>query len=102
MKKTHFIKQWRKHRGLTQERLADRLTIKQAHLSLIENYKRDYNQAVLEEIAYALMCEPADLIVRDPSNNNEIWTIWDKIPETERKKAIQVLKAFAGDITGTN
>jgi transcriptional regulator with XRE-family HTH domain len=89
-----FLKEWRKHRGITQEGLADRIGIDRTIVSKIENGKLDYHQSFLEAAAYALMCEPADLLVRDPTAPDAIWTIWERIPPAERPKAQAVLQAL--------
>ena len=62
----HFIREWRKFRGLTQEQLASRLEVDRTTISKIESGKQEYSQGFLEATAYALRCEPADLIMRDP------------------------------------
>jgi transcriptional regulator with XRE-family HTH domain len=49
-----FIRQWRHHRGLTQERLADRVGMTGGNLSKIENGNTGYTQATLEALADAL------------------------------------------------
>jgi len=91
-----FLKEWRKHRQLTQEQLADRLDIDRTIVSKIERGKLQYSQGFLEAAAEALMCEPADLIVRDPTTPERIWSVWDTIPEHERERALTILKTFAG------
>lgn len=93
-KQRHFIKSWRKHRGLTQEQLAERVGVDRSYVNKIENFKKRYDQPFLEAAATALMCEPADLIMRDPSDPAAIWTIWDQIPATERDQAAKVLQTF--------
>lgn len=40
----HFIRQWRKHRGLSQEKLAERLGMSAANLSRVESGKQPYTQ----------------------------------------------------------
>lgn len=92
-----FLKEWRKHRHLTQEQLAERLDVDRTIISKIERGKLQYSQGFLEVAADALMCDPADLIVRDPTTPDGIWSIWDNIPEHERPRAIAMLKAFIGD-----
>lgn len=90
-----FLREWRKHRGLTQQQLADRLDIDRTIVSKTETGKLEYNQHFLEAAADALMCEPADLLVRDPTAPDPIWTIWDRIPAVEKPKAIAVLEALS-------
>lgn len=100
-KQRQFIKSWRKHRGLTQEQLADRVGVDRSYVNKIENGKKRYDQPFLEAAAQALGCEPADLIMRDPTDAAAIWTIWDQIPPTQRAQAAKVLEAFTKK-TGTD
>lgn len=96
-----YLREWREHRHLTQEQLAERIGISRVMVSKIERGLNPYHQAFLEAAAHALMCEPADLLVRDPSKPEAIWTIWDSIPQSVRPQAIAILKTFAGTKTGT-
>lgn len=96
-----FLKEWREFRQLTQEQLADRIGISRVMVSKIERGLNPYHQAFLEAAAHALMCEPADLLVRDPSKPDPIWSIWDRIPQAEKPRAIAILKALTSDKTGT-
>src|SRR5262245_17274398 len=98
-----FLKEWRRHRGLTQEQLADRIGIDRTIVSKIENGKLDYHQAFLEAAAEALRCEPADLLVRDPTAPAAIWSIWDQLSENQKPQALAVIQALknTGQKTGT-
>ena len=58
-------------------------------------------QETLEALADALMCEPADLIMRDPTSPDPIWSVWDRVPSTKRNDALRVLAAFAEDSAKT-
>jgi transcriptional regulator with XRE-family HTH domain len=89
-----FIREWRKHRGLTQERLADRIGMSNGNLSMIERGETGYTQATLEILAEALQCEPADLLVRNPMDAEGIWSLWDKAKPAERKQIVEVVKAM--------
>ncbi|NQY98835.1 MAG: helix-turn-helix transcriptional regulator [Henriciella sp.] len=96
-----YLKQWRLHRGLSQQQLADRLESSKGYISDLERGVRRYNQDLLEALAYALMCEPADLLMRDPTKEDAIWSIWESVPETDRPKVIEMIKVFSGKKTGT-
>lgn len=96
-----YIRQWREHRGLSLERLADRLGTTKASLSRIERGLQPYSQPTLEALAAALACEPADLLMRNPTDPEGIWSIWDRIPERQRATAVAVLRAMLTDKTGT-
>jgi transcriptional regulator with XRE-family HTH domain len=90
----HFIRQWRDHRGLTQERLADRVDLSVGAISQLENGIIPYTQATLEAIASALSCEPADLIMRDPTKQSAIWSIWDQATSAQRQQIEAVALAL--------
>jgi transcriptional regulator with XRE-family HTH domain len=99
----HFIREWRKHRGLTQDQLAERVGISRPQLSKIEKGKRKYDQAFLEAAAEELRCDPADLLVRNPLEPGGIWSIWDRVPASQRTLARRALEAFTTDKpTGTD
>ena len=93
-KKPHYVKEWRKHRNLSQDRLASRIERGQSWLSQLERFDIDYTQETLEALSNALSCTPADLIMRDPAKEDFIWSIWDKVPETERPRVIEIIETF--------
>ena len=101
-----FIRPWRKHRGLTLAQLADRLAtelevqISEGQLSRIERGETPYSQDILEAIAAALRCEPADLLVRDPTAAEAIWSLWDTLKPVERIQAVEIIKTLRR--TGTD
>lgn len=90
---TH-IKAWRTHRELTQERLADRIGMSSGNLSLLERGLQDYTQSTLEALANALRCDPVDLLIRDPSEPESVWSLWDSIDPLEKPQAIEILGTF--------
>lgn len=89
-----FIREWREYRGISQERLAERIGRTPGLVSQVENQKGPYTQETLEAIADALMCEPVDLLVRNPLDPEGIWSIWDRVEPSQRSHAIEVLKTF--------
>lgn len=91
-----FIRQWRKHRGLTLERLADRVGMTGGNLSEIENGNTGYRQETLEALADALQCEPVDLLVRNPTDPEGIWSLWDKAKPAQRKQLLGMISGFLG------
>jgi transcriptional regulator with XRE-family HTH domain len=96
----HYIKEWRKHRGLTQEQLAERIGIARSYLTKIERGTRRYDQPFLEAAADALRCDPGDIITRNPTDPESIWSIWDTLTPLERQQAVAVIRAIRG--TGTH
>ena len=94
-----FIREWRKHRGLTLERLAERLEMTASHLSMLERGQRGYTQETLERVAEALRTDAASLLMRNPADPDAIWSIWDQATAAERRQIVQVAKALKD--TGT-
>lgn len=99
-KHRHFIREWRKFRGLTQDQLAERIGINRAYLSKIESGKRRYDQPFLEAAAEVLRCEVADLIIRDPTDPDGIWSIWDTLGPTQRSQVVEIARTLKR--TGTD
>ncbi len=99
-KKPHYIREWRKHRGLTQEQLAERIGIARSYLTKIERGSRRYDQPFLEAAAEALRCEVGDIIMRDPTDPEGIWSVWETLPEPQRLQAVAVIKALRATGTG--
>lgn len=94
-----FIREWRVHRDMTQDELANRVGVDRSHLSKLERGIVGYTQPLLEAIAVALNCEPADLLSRNPGNGAAIWQLWDRAKPAERRQ----IEAIAETIlrTGT-
>lgn len=79
------IKQWREYRGLTQDALAERLETSKASISRIESGDQAYTQDFLEACADALMTDPASLLMRDPTDEEAVWSLWDKAKPAQRQ-----------------
>jgi transcriptional regulator with XRE-family HTH domain len=90
----HFIREWRKHRGLTLEQLAERIGMTHQNLGKIERGKVPYNQVLLELLADVLRCEPVDLIIRDPSAPEAIWSIWEQLEPQARRQVSEIAQTF--------
>lgn len=89
-----FIRDWRKYRGISQDRLAEVIGLTQATVARIERGDIAYTQPVLEAMAEALKCLPGDLITRNPTDRIGIQEVWDQIPEANRDQAAKVLETF--------
>lgn len=92
-----FLKEWRDHRLLTQEQAADRIGVDQSTLSRIERGITPYDQDFLERAAFAYQCEPADLLMRNPLNEDAIWSIADNLrqaPEDVQDQIRAVVEAL--------
>lgn len=107
--KRTFIRQWREHRELTLEYLAERIAellptekgFTHASLSRIERGLQPYSQPILEALAIALNTDPASLLIRDPSDPEAIWSVWDNASQGDRSKIVEIAKTITGK-TGTH
>lgn len=97
-----MIRDWRKHRALTLEQVADRVETMTGEpttaqtISRIERGLIAYTQPKLEAIADALGCTPADLIMRKPLQSEEfkMWSLIESLPEAKRKTAMKMIQAL--------
>ncbi len=97
MRMAHYIRQWRKYRGLTIAKLAEATWLNASTLVRIETGSIGYTRASLEKISAALSCSPADLLMRDPTAEDTIWQIWDELEDDQRQTLTRVAKAMASD-----
>ena len=96
----NYIREWRKHCHLSQDKLVDRVRervegFSKASLSRIENGLQPYTQETLEVLAWALGRTPADLLVRKP--DCPIWSILDaleSLPPQEQAQVADIIKTF--------
>lgn len=91
-RKPIFVRQWREHRQLTLEKLASRLDMSAAQLSRIETGQQPYTQDFLESAAEALQTDIASLLMRDPSQADAIWSIWETARPGQRRAIIEHAK----------
>ena len=89
-----FIRQWREHRGLTLEQLAERIGTTHASLSRVERGKQPYSQPLLESLASALRTDVSSLLMRDPSDPDGIWSIWDNAKPATRRQIVEIAKTL--------
>lgn len=116
----HFLREWRKHHGLSIDALIDRikanvedrvlaegeegdmkrLGLSQPNISRIERGDIPYNQTILELIAEVYGVDAASLIIRNPTDPDGLWSIYDQIPAPQKPVALRVLEGFKK--TGTD
>ena len=71
------------------------------NLSKIERGIVPYNQELLESLADLYGCDPVDILIRDPSEPTNIWSIWDQAKPGERRQIEAVAEALVKGRTGT-
>lgn len=97
-KRTIYLREWRKHRALTQEQLADRLDTSVPTISRWENGKMNWMGDALPAFAEALGCDIADLF-RDPLKPEyKLWRIISGMRPDAQSRALKVLEALGEDV----
>lgn len=96
MTQKHYIREWRRFRGLTQAQLGEEVGVSSLTIAKLESGVQPYTERYLLKMAYVFKCSPADLITRDPSQGESIWSLYEKMDEAQRKTAFDVIKAIHG------
>ena len=95
----HFIRQWRKHRGLTLERLAERVGVTAGALSQLERGEVNYTQPMLEALAEELRTTPGALVSWPPDKaptsqpagpRSDLHKLADEVSPDEAARLIQM------------
>ena len=95
----HFLREWRKHADMTLEAAAEAVGeatgegFTHASLSRMERGKQPYSQPVLEALAALYKTDPASLLMRNPSDPDAIWSLWDQAKTAEQRTMIRNLAA---------
>jgi hypothetical protein len=56
-----------------------------------------YTQDGLEALAKALQCDPGQLLMVDPTNDDAIWSMWDRAKPAQRKMIVKVVAAILSE-----
>lgn len=100
-KPPHYLREWRKRKGLTQEQLADALGTSKSQISELERYNLQLSPKWLRRLAPILGVQMGYILDHHPDDlDNDIIDIWARIPEADRKQAARILSTFAK--TGTD
>lgn len=94
------IRAWRKHRGMSLEKAVERLDAELSfdysvgQLSRVERSEMPYSQDLLEALATIYRCGPGDLLMRDPTSPDAIWSIWEQLAPQDRQQVVEIAKTF--------
>lgn len=86
----NFVREWRKHRKLTQEKLAELTGYTPSSISQLETGMQGYEEATLVRLSAALDCKPGDLISGPPEEIAFISELRQLDPD-RRKEVIAAL-----------
>jgi len=95
MAKTHFIREWRNFRGLSQDQVGQLVSRDHSSIGKLENGKTRYTEETLIEIAKALRVTPGELLDIDPTTENlEFLQEIKLLTPDQRRRATGLLRAF--------
>lgn len=100
----NYLREWRRHLGLTQEKLGERIGAKTSTISMIENGRQGMSLEQLGQLATALHISPIDLLqpppnARDAEANavkTEIIEIYDQLPDALKAVYLAQVRALKG------
>ena len=102
-KANHFIREWRKAKPLTQEKLAEMIGSTSSAISQLENGIINYTQPTLEAIARAVGCRPGDLLNRPPEQGADTpdarlrsAMLAFGVDASQLQRAIAIVRTFVG------
>jgi transcriptional regulator with XRE-family HTH domain len=91
----HYLREWRKFRGMTQQELADALETSKSVISDMERGELQLSPKWLRRIAPILKTQPGYILDHDPADlDNDIIDIWSHIDAKDRARAANVLRQF--------
>lgn len=93
-KPRYYFKEWRKKAGLTQEQLAERVGVTASSISQLENGKQGFTDTTLEALAWALNCDPADLLGRNPLKDGIVVDIMELLRDRDPDLVRRVIEAL--------
>lgn len=92
----NFLKQWRIHRKLTQEKLGEMANLTSSSISQIEHGKQGFSAESLLNLCGALDCTPAELLAHDPTRPDSFWPLLqdaERLTGRDRQRVWAILKA---------
>lgn len=90
----HQLRALRKRLRLSQEKFGSEIGFTQGMISQLEKGQTDFTRTHLELIAKRWNVNPADLVDTDADDPNSIHAIVNKLPEGDRPRALEILRAM--------
>lgn len=93
----HYVREWRKHRHLTQEQLAGRLEVSRGLIAQYENGTTKIPEDMIYALADAFQCDPWDLFRVNPLKEGDLVDITDELrglSPSERSEALGYIRGL--------
>ena len=105
MANRHYLKEWRKHLGLSQEQVIGRLLelddpklpTTAASLSRLENGRQPYSERVIEALAHVYDREPWELLGNDPSKEGLVIDLTHRLYEAPQRQVMALIEAMQNE-----
>lgn len=92
---THFLKEWREFRKMTQEQLAEAVGTSKSVISEKESSARGLSNKWLERLAPVLGVQKGWILEQDPNRiGADLLEIWGSIAEADRPRVLAILETF--------
>lgn len=94
--RTHYLRQWRKYRGLTLEEAAECAGTTAGNLSNIERGRYGWSLNLLDSLSRVYQCFPEDLTMINPDNGNHIsmWGMWHSASADQQQVITQITAGY--------
>ena len=94
----HFFKEWRLHRGMTLERVAEKTGMTAGNLSAMERKKQGYTPNGLQALAEVYETSPGWLLEVNPLDRDSpnLLSIWDGATDSQRKMIVELARTVVG------
>nr|WP_281436129.1 helix-turn-helix transcriptional regulator [Methylobacterium organophilum] len=98
-RRPNYLRAWRKRLRMTLEAVGDEVGMTGPNLGRIEKGEVPYSQDLLEQLADIYGCEVADLLIRDPSDPEGMWSLWDQAKPEQRRVITSMARGLLNDGT---
>jgi transcriptional regulator with XRE-family HTH domain len=92
-----YLREWREHRGLTLEQLAEKVDASVGQVSMLETGDRGLSARWARKLALALDTAPGNLLDYPPDQSPaKVVNIWSRATPAEREQLEKVAEAMLG------
>jgi transcriptional regulator with XRE-family HTH domain len=97
---THYLREWRKFMGWSQEELAEMADVHQSKIARVESGKRGLKAGFLKELARAFKVPASALLEVNPATEEGRQTAsmllaWNKLTGGQRADMLRMMRAIA-------
>ena len=93
-----FFLEWRQHRGMTLEQVAEKAKMTAGNISAMERNAQGYTPAGLQALAEVYQTAPGWLLEVNPLDRESpnFLLVWDKATDSQRKMIVELARTVVG------